>query len=540
MQKKPEELLEGMNQSLDILYDAMNTEKNVSEKVNNAFLDQCLNALTTYEKNEKGKRKIPNLKQEIESVTAALENVRSLVNGDMDCALKKIRYELIPLTENMRMDFHYYTWIYYDEEKRDAYPKGEMKKYFRNPYMEEAKRTGKYKYDVSIVIIGYNKLEYTKLCVESLLRYKPQNFSYELILLNHGSTDGTKEYFESIKPDKQLDVAVNGGGANALYTIMEGKYALTISNDIILTRNAVDNLYKCITSDEKIAWVVPTTPNVSNLQTIPANYENMEEMFAFAEKNNISSEQRWEERVRLCNPIDIYRSDLLFQHVFGRKHLIPAVPFPDDKMSMFYRRAGYKLILAKDAYCYHFGSVTLGEENRNNQTRMYTKGRIDFIKDYGMDPWGYGFCYAPELFRKFQPDKLGEVNIMGVNSGLGSNILKIKELLKENVDNRDVWMTGVSFSMMNKEDLESICEEAVITENWDYFKEESKRKYDYILLENEVDKKCLESLEYILKWRKKDGVLILRVEDNAIVNAILRKYRSEKIVDMQGYSWIKL
>ena len=71
-------------------------------------------------------------------------------------------------------------------------------------------------------------------------------------------------------------------------------------------------MIKCIESDEKIAWVVATTPNVSNRQTIEAVYDTMESMHEFAKTNNISDENRWEQRPRLCNPIDIKRNSVWF------------------------------------------------------------------------------------------------------------------------------------------------------------------------------------------------------------------------------------
>ena len=50
---------------------------------------------------------------------------------------------------------------------------------------------------VSIVIIGYNRLEKTKRCVESVIKYTA-DFNYELILIDNGSTDETTDYFQTV------------------------------------------------------------------------------------------------------------------------------------------------------------------------------------------------------------------------------------------------------------------------------------------------------------------------------------------------------
>ena len=43
---------------------------------------------------------------------------------------------------------------------------------------------------VSIVLAAFNALEYTRTCLESIIKYT--SVPYELILVNNGSSDGTK------------------------------------------------------------------------------------------------------------------------------------------------------------------------------------------------------------------------------------------------------------------------------------------------------------------------------------------------------------
>ncbi len=115
-----------------------------------------------------------------------------------------------------------------------------------NMYIENSIENDNYKYEVSIIVVGYNKLEYTKLCIESLLRYLPVDLNYELILVNHGSSDGTKEYFESLSPTKQLDFKYNGGAGYIATRVVEGKYTIGISNDVLITENSIQNMLECI------------------------------------------------------------------------------------------------------------------------------------------------------------------------------------------------------------------------------------------------------------------------------------------------------
>ena len=50
--------------------------------------------------------------------------------------------------------------------------------------------------EVSMVVVCYNNLEYTRKCIDSILLYT--DILYELIVVNNGSTDDTKEYLEAI------------------------------------------------------------------------------------------------------------------------------------------------------------------------------------------------------------------------------------------------------------------------------------------------------------------------------------------------------
>ena len=52
--------------------------------------------------------------------------------------------------------------------------------------------------EVSILVVGWNRLEKTKRCVESILRYM-EGVDYELILIDSGSEDGTLDYFRSVQ-----------------------------------------------------------------------------------------------------------------------------------------------------------------------------------------------------------------------------------------------------------------------------------------------------------------------------------------------------
>ncbi len=483
----------------------------------------------------------------VQSIQDTLCRIERYYPFDRTRCLQKIEFELLPLLQEAYQSGYFFCYVAEHPEHLAEYYASEKSLLGGNPYIDEAIETGHYKYDLSIYVLAYNKLAYTRQCVESLLANIPAGLRYELILLNHGSSDGTKEYFEGLHPHKQLDIAVNGGGVWAVNRIVEGEFTLEVSNDLIITPHAIENLMTCIRSDPKIAWAVPTTPNVSNFQTIPAAYGSSEELMEFAKKNNRSDPYRWEQRVRLCNPLCIRRSSVfcssggicpeLWYHT---AHPVHWNSFPDDRMSLLLRRGGYKLMLVKDAYCHHFGSVTLKDEiQQQNEQKYYMEGRQEFLKAFDVDPWGPGFCFDSVFMNRIVGEQHGHVEILGINCGLGSNSLKIKEQLKEYCHNTDVNLCNITDDSKFLQDLRGVSDETYAVSTLRDLKETLQRKsYQYIVWEMPLlaKQKFKTLLEYCLSALTADGKMILKLNEQSQA-VVARGYQNR--TDL-GNNWVIL
>ena len=431
-----------------------------------------------------------------DACTCALESMKDIkmfVITNPEKVEWKLEYELIPIIETGAMQFYYWAIV-------DGYPEREK------AYQDFLKSTDvfgllqipteqrKYDADLAITITAYNHLDYTIQCVESVLQNLPQNIKTEIVLLNHGSQDGTKVYFEKMKELKVINVAINGvtPGVN-LKAMSQGRYFLNISNDIVIGKNAIDNIYRCVVEHNDYGYVVPTTPAVSNLQTIEACYSNPDELMEFTKKNNVYDEIRHEQRVRLCNPLCMFPTELFVQlclDMYEDKCCGKSLQsFPDDKNSLWMRRHGYKCILAKDSYCHHFGSVTLKHDlgKQKEQEHFYFQGRIDFVKKYGVDPWGVGFCYDYNLFQNWKIPAIDNAHILGINCGLGSNSLKIKEVMREKGAENVVLYNGTQNENFS-EDLEGVSDNAFVFSTLEEIKEKTGRSvFDYIIIDDALE-----------------------------------------------------
>lgn len=108
--------------------------------------------------------------------------------------------------------------------------------------------------DVSVIMVNYNTCEMTMNAIKSILE-KTTDISYEIIVVDNGSTDRSKEIFENdsrisyIYSEKNLGF----GRANNLgLKIAKGRNILFLNTDTLLLNNAVKILSDYIDSDDKI------------------------------------------------------------------------------------------------------------------------------------------------------------------------------------------------------------------------------------------------------------------------------------------------
>lgn len=340
----------------------------------------------------------------LENVEDTLEDIRtSIQTGNSKRAAMKMDSQLLPFLRCLREAFYFYGSIFPDQERMRRYYQEEFAEAYQNLHVLEDKSP---ELQLSIVITGYNHLETTKQCVAQLLKETDfKRLNAELILIDHGSTDGTLEYFEGLGLGRVIHFKKNAR-ANmfaALFQICRGKYFCFVSNDILVTRNWADILLNCLESDEKIISAVPATPNIVNYQTVGLPDLGPEEYILWANKQNNADPSRWNDRVRLMPPLGMYRTEAVNRIGFADPYLY-SMEFWDDDFSFRARRAGYRQILCNDVSCYHFGSVTGKEGQKTEGTLVY--GRELFFKKHGVDAWGSGFCYdytALQLIKQLLP-----------------------------------------------------------------------------------------------------------------------------------------
>lgn len=443
-----------------------------------------------------------------DACTCALESLKDIkilvLRGSKEI-IWKLECELLTIVENAYLEFFYRKIVLENPNRKEEFLERIMDTgtYYRLALPPEERS---YTCDLSIFMPGYNHVDYSRRCVESIMDNIPKGIKCEVILFNHGSSDGTREYFESIPGVHVFNASINLAFYRLGTRALGGKYSLIVSNDIVIGKNAIENMYRAISEHADYGWVVPSTPNVSNFQTIPADYNSHEGFLAFTSRNNVYNEKRHEVRTRLCNPVNMIRTDDYNQYqrdLYEQLYCISNVSsFPDDKVSLWMRRHGYKSILAKDAYCHHVGSVTHKSDfkSRREQDEFYKQGRSEFKKQFGVDPWGTGAYYEWNLFQTWEIPVIDSAVVLGINCGFGSNSLKVKEQLREMGANNVKLYNGTQ-DKEYLQDLQGVSDEAFVFERLSDIAEKTGRgRFDFIVIDD-VLQGCI-SKEYLRELEK--------------------------------------
>lgn len=408
---------------------------------------------------------------------------------------KKVEFQLYPFLKTLSACLYFLCFIKGDKEKEKEFTKNEQNKWFASEKQDRYLEEKQYPYTASIVILAYNQLEYTKKCVEAVLRQTPSTLNYQLILVNNGSSDGTREYFQSFPQGIHLDIKKNDlmFTMKCLPFLYEGEYTCYISNDVVVGANYLENMITCMESDPAVRYIVPTTPNIAGGQTIdhPDYGDDMEKMTVFSKKNNHSNKKRWEQKVRLCNPIALYRSaDVASSQSILEPPLafsVSGVGFGDDFISHRVRQHGGKNILAKDAFCHHFGSVTLKHEP-NYLTEKHVQGKRESFKEYtGIDPYERG-CHSYQGIRdRLEKHHQGEIFLLAINSRLSTTALELKELIRSEKNVKSCALHLVAEEPVFVKEMQSIGDEVLLYEGVSWLSDWiGERKYHYILLEESL------------------------------------------------------
>ncbi|MEJ8553407.1 glycosyltransferase [Tepidibacter sp. Z1-5] len=217
---------------------------------------------------------------------------------------------------------------------------------------------------VSIILVTFNNLEFTKECIDSILN-KTAYPNYELVIVDNKSSDDTPEYLKELQ-DKYPNITIilneeNYGfakGNNIGIKHAKGDYIILLNNDTVVTKGWITGLVKHLDRDNNLGLVGPVTNSIGNESKINVSYSNIKDMDDFAEEyTNVHFNELYKDIGVLAMFCVAIKKEVL-EDVGYLDESYGIGMFEDDDFSYRVKGKGYNIACAEDVFIHHYGSVS--------------------------------------------------------------------------------------------------------------------------------------------------------------------------------------
>jgi len=219
----------------------------------------------------------------------------------------------------------------------------------------------------SIIIPTFNLLNYLAQTIDSVQRFTS---NYELIIIDNGSSDGTKSYLQALtKRDPRIRCIynqTNQGFARAInqgLSVAQGDYLIWLNNDVIVTPNWTEQLRNCLMKAgsklglERVGLVGPASNLVAGAQWVQKAQYQVDQLEDFAIQFAKANPENW-----------VYTGFLsgfclmLTRGVFNEVGLLDERfnwgGFEDNDYLLRAQAKGFKAVIAGDTFVHHWGYKT--------------------------------------------------------------------------------------------------------------------------------------------------------------------------------------
>ena len=241
---------------------------------------------------------------------------------------------------------------------------------------------------VSVIVLCYNNLEFTKSCLKGLLSVGGYP-NVEIIMVDNGSTDGTHEYLKELEQETDNFIVMTNAenlgfsaGNNVGIKVATGDYIVLLNNDTYPTPGWIFGLVRHLRNDPELGLISPVTNNIGNEAKIDIHYANMESMIAASFKYTSRRKDKLlfvPTVAFFCVAFSRELSDEvgLLDEQFGQGF------FEDDDYCRRVSEAGYKVAIAEDVFVHHHLSATFSQENKEKREKLFLTNKKKFEAKWG-------------------------------------------------------------------------------------------------------------------------------------------------------------
>lgn len=230
-----------------------------------------------------------------------------------------------------------------------------------------------------------NQLELTKQCIESVKKYTSE--AYELIIVDHGSTDGTLQYLEQ---DKELVIIKNESnlgiakGCNQGVEVARGNYFLFLNNNTIVTSGWLTAMIRECECNDRVGMVGPVTNYASGHHQIQVAYTELSELDQFAE-DHVRKYANQSVEVRRLVGFCLLVKRAVLEEIGGFDERYGMGNYEDDDLCLRAIQAGYQLKVVYDSFIHHIPHATMNKLEEEALQRLLAENKQKARIKWGED-----------------------------------------------------------------------------------------------------------------------------------------------------------
>jgi GT2 family glycosyltransferase len=283
--------------------------------------------------------------------------------------------------------------------------------------------------DISIIIVNWNTKELLLNCLRSIYR-TVHVISFEIWLVDNASTDGSVESVQSLYPDLYViknETNLGFAAANNLaLRRMNGRYALLLNTDTVLTEDAVKRLYDFMESTPQAGLSCGQLLNQDDSrQNSIANFPSLFSLLCNETLLRILFPKKFpSKRHTYALPVEI--DSCVGACVMARKEAMDEVGLFDERYFFFFeetdwarrmKHSGWKLYFVPDAQIYHYQGQTVG--HGTNSRIIFYRSRYSYFRKWY--PRGFPLFGAAVFLRLLVEACLSSLGIL-VTLGLAPGL----------------------------------------------------------------------------------------------------------------------
>jgi len=296
--------------------------------------------------------------------------------------------------------------------------------------------------DISFIIVNWNTKDLLRACLGSILKTVEASFAYEMIVIDNASADGSLALLEEEYP--QVRTIANkenrgfGAANNQGFAVMQGKYALLMNTDAVLTAGAVGKLWDFAEANPRAAIICGQLLNADGskqnsiasfptLLTLAANTSILEYLLP-----RHYPSKRYEH----TGPLEV--ESAIGACMMIRKEALEQVSYFDERYFFFFeetdlacamKRAGWRIYQVPDALIYHLQGQSIGH-NAKSRIEFY-RSRYQFLRKWHGD--AYYRAAAAVIFLRLLVNTglsaLGVLFTLGMATGLRGKLAVYIQLI---------------------------------------------------------------------------------------------------------------